>query len=160
MTTLTEWAIRHGVSKTAIDELVSLLKHEIPEPKPSGQPANSEQYIQTAVRLEASAAGCRLWRNNNGAFTDSKGRHIRYGLCNESSKINANLKSSDLIGIRPLLIKPEHVGHTFGIFLARECKHGLWTYRGKPREVAQKNFLELVLSLGGDAGFVKGVGTI
>lgn len=182
MTTLTEWAVRHGVSPAAIDELAALIKHDTPDKPPSGQPAGSEQYAQQAVRVEASEAGCRLWRNNVGAIDghvvskrDLKKfcprcvevilksineRHIRYGLCNDSKAMNSKIKSSDLIGIRPVLVRPEHVGYTFGVFLAREMKHELWTYTGKPREVCQKSYLELVISMGGDASFATGKGTI
>lgn len=120
----------------------------------------TESDIQALVRKEASDLGGRLWRNNVGHCTDSRGNHIRYGLCNDSAQLNAVCKSSDLIGIRPVVITPGMVGSTVGVFVAREVKRQGWKYRGTDREKAQLAFLELVLSLGGDAAFCTGVGSL
>jgi hypothetical protein len=119
----------------------------------------TESQVQALARVEASEAGCRIWRNNVGVAVDHAGRPVRYGLANESAQINRVLKSSDLIGIKPLLILPEHVGSTLGIFLARECKGSEWRYMHTAREQAQKKFIDLVNSLGGDAAFLTGPGT-
>jgi hypothetical protein len=158
MTVLTEWAERWGVSPAAIADLRDVLTVQ-PDtmPDPTG---TSEAAVQAAVRLEASEAGCRLWRNNVGACKDEAGRMIRYGLCNESAKMNHLIKSSDLIGVRPVVVRPEHVGTTIGQFMAREVKQAGWTYKGTPREVAQLKFLQLVTSLGGDARFAAGKGSV
>lgn len=162
MTTLTEWAITWDIPQPAVDELIALIKHDTPDKPPpdTKQPADGEHHVQQAVRLEASQAGGRLWRNNVGAFKPDNGGYVRYGLCNDSAQLNKQIKSSDLIGIRPVLIRPEHVGRVFGVFVAREVKHGLWTFTGKTHERAQLKFLELVLSMGGDACFTVGKGTI
>ena len=159
MTTLAEWSARWNIPPAAVEELTQLIKNESPE-QPHGQPADNEKYIQQAVRLEASQKGCRLWRNNSGVAFNKNGQPVRFGLGNESAKLNAEFKSADLIGIRPVIVRPEHVGRVFGVFLAREVKHGFWKFRGTKREKAQQNFLELVISLGGDAGFTTGPGTI
>lgn len=122
--------------------------------------AASESYVQSLVRLEAARAGVTLFRNNVGALPDENGRIVRYGLANDSADMNRRIKSADLIGIRPVLVTPEHVGRTIGQFVSREVKHGAWRYTGSGREVAQLAWCNLVLSLGGDAAFAPGVGTL
>jgi hypothetical protein len=89
-----------------------------------------------------------------------EGKLVRYGLANDSKAVNEMIKSSDLIGIRPVLITPAHVGYTVGQFVAREVKAGAWMYRGTSHEQAQKRFLELVAGMGGDACFANGEGTL
>jgi hypothetical protein len=105
----------------------------------------SEACVQARVRMEASERGWRLWRNNVGVTAD----HVRYGLCNESARMNKMLKSSDLIGIRPVLITADHVGTTIGQFAAVECKAGNWKPGKSKRERAQAAFLAVVEQLGG-----------
>ena len=118
----------------------------------------TEQVVQSEVRLEASNRGFRLWRNNVGVAMDNRGIPVRYGLCNESKQMNKNLKSSDLIGIRPILITQDMVGKVFGQFIAIEIKKESW----KPspsnlREQAQERFITLVQSLGGYAKIINKV---
>lgn len=128
-------------------------------PKRPHEPA-SESRVQSLVRLEAAQAGIVSFRNNSGALMDENGRLVRYGLANESKEMNAQIKSSDLIGIRPTLITAQMVGYTVGRFWAREIKEGSWRYTGNGREVAQKAFIDLVLAHGGDAAFATGPGTL
>lgn len=106
------------------------------------------------VRLEAAKQGIVLWRNNVGAVRTADGRFIRFGLANDSKRMNQYIKSSDLIGIRPVLIGPEHIGKTVGQFVAFEVKPQEWQYSGKEHEQAQKRFLELVSVKGGYATFM------
>lgn len=114
----------------------------------------SESAIQQRVRLEAARRGWLIWRNNVGACVDQNGRHIRYGLANESAAMNETIKSSDLIGIQPVLITPEMVGTVVGVFTAIECKHGGWKLTaGDKRGKAQAAFHDLVRSVGGKAWF-------
>ena len=120
----------------------------------------SEAFAQSQVRLEAPAAGVTLWRNNVGVLVDLTGRPVRFGLANESSALNARLKSSDLIGWRAVVVTPEMVGRRIAQFVSRECKAPGWAYRGDPREVAQKAWLDLVTVAGGDACFTTGPGTL
>ena len=95
-------------------------------------------------------------RNNNGACEDINGRVIRYGLGNDSSHINKLFKSSDLIGITPYQVQQCDVGKILGIFTSIEVKHEGWTYKGTVREIAQFNWLKLVISLGGIGRFSNG----
>jgi hypothetical protein len=114
----------------------------------------SEIAILNDVRLEASELGIKLWRNNLGATYTSHGDFIRYGLANDSVALNAVLKSSDLIGIRPIVITSKHMGMTIGQFVSREIKFQGWQFRGTDRELAQKRWIDLIQSHGGDAKFV------
>lgn len=120
----------------------------------------NERDVQNLIRLEASRKGLRLWRNNVGAAYLQDGTFVRYGLANETKAMNDAIKSSDLIGIRPTLITAAHVGSVFGQFVAREVKASGWRYTGTTREQAQNAFLEIVLSLGGDAAFATGDDTL
>ncbi len=146
---LFDWAKRYNVPPQALQELTQIFGlNDTPSVK-----GMSESAIQIRVRLEASKIGARLWRNNVGAYQSEVG-FVRYGLCNESKQMNDAIKSSDLIGIRPVLITQAMVGTTVGQFMAREVKNGDWKFTGTPRELAQLKFLEIVNGLGGDGKFV------
>lgn len=158
---LAQWGIKWGVPIEAVQDL----RREFGLVNTDSFPSNnteSETAVQTRIRLEASKKGCRLWRNNVGAFDarfpPSPG--TRWGLCNETKAMNENIKSSDLIGVRPLLITQNHVGGIVGQFIAREVKAANWSYSGTQREEAQLNFLNLVASMGGDAAFANREGTL
>lgn len=118
-------------------------------------PGKSEAAVKQQRQLRICRTGGRLFRNNVGAFVDSRGVPIRYGLCNETAEINAHTKSADLIGLEPVHITPEHVGTVIGRFVAEEVKHGDWVWRGDAHEMAQLNFLTIVNSLGGRGEFVR-----
>jgi hypothetical protein len=148
---LFNWTNRHGISPQALQELTQVFGLN-DAPTASGV---SEAAIQTQVRLNASRIGARLWRNNVGAYQSDVG-FVRYGLCNESAGVNSAIKSSDLIGIKPIISTHAMVGSTIGQFMAREVKKGGWKYTGTPREVAQLKFLEIVNALGGDGRFTNG----
>lgn len=154
---LNVWAKKWNISIEAIRDLQRLLTCRT---GPQTDDKRPESAVQACIRLEACRAGVRLWRNNVGAVLAEDGRMIRYGLANDSKELNRHIKSSDLIGIRPVLIGPEHVGGFIGQFVAREVKHAGWSYRGAAREKAQLSFLELVSGMGGDACFASGEGTI
>lgn len=121
----------------------------------------SEAKVQAEVREKASQLGWRLWRNNVGVFVDERGVPVRYGLANESSQMNKVVKSSDLIGLRPLVITPEMVGQTIGQFVAIECKTEDWSLRESDKHAqAQLNFINIVKKLGGHAEFVTDKGQL
>lgn len=156
--TLEQWAIRWGVSHAALAELKAQLGVATdPDARHAGE---SEAAVQNRVRLEASRKGLRLFRNNVGACTDDKGRHIRYGLANDSAKLNREVKSADLIGFRPVLIEQHHVGSVIGQFVSRECKPEGWSYAGTEHETAQLRWAELCAAFGCDAAFTTGEGSL
>ena len=152
------WAARWNIPPAALIDLRNRLIADISVPM---DPATtSETAVQSTVRLEASRRGCLLFRNNVGAGLMDTGSFVRFGLANDSAQLNARLKSADLIGIRPIVVTPCMVGRTVGVFLSREIKAAGWKYRGTEREQAQLRWAELILSMGGDAAFAVGEGTI
>jgi hypothetical protein len=153
------WAKRHNISNIAISELTQLLGVEASNVTERSE--LSESAVQTNIRLEASRKGIRLWRNNVGvAHNPEEGTYVRYGLANESSQMNKVVKSSDLIGIAPILITESMVGNVIGQFISREVKAGNWRYTGTEREVAQLNWINIINSMGGNACFASGEGTL
>ena len=114
-----------------------------------------EDPIQNRTRLLAAQMGLALWRNNSGAYQDIRGQWVRYGLCNDSKKVNEQIKSSDLIGITPTLVTQEMVGTIVGIFTAVEMKKEGWhLIPSDKRGHAQAKFHDIVRQHGGFAGFV------
>lgn len=121
----------------------------------------SEAAIQSLVRLEAARKGIKLWRNNVGVLVNEKtGQPVRYGLANDSVNLNKVIKSADLIGWRPVLITPEHIGSRIAQFVSRECKRPGWKFGGDEHERAQLRWAEAVTADGGDAKFCSGEGTL
>lgn len=157
---LYQWAIRHHVSMEALNELAGIFGLHGGHPLPEAVKGTSEAAVQAAVRLEAPTKGVRLYRNNVGVLKDLTGRPVRYGLANDSKQLNEVLKSGDLIGWRPVLIEPAHVGTTIAQFVSRECKPVGWRYGDTEHERAQLAWAELVTVAGGDAAFCTGVGTL
>lgn len=157
--TLTSWAAKWGVPSAALQDLCNRMLG-LDCDMTAREPGHSEAHVQARIRLEAASKGMRLWRNSVGALTDERGIPVRFGLANDSPKVNKVLKSGDLIGIRPIHIGPQHVGQVIGQFVSRECKKSSWRYTGTEHEVAQANWVQLVNSLGGDAAFANWEGTL
>lgn len=103
----------------------------------------SESVVQQQIQLAAPRHGATLWRNNVGAAQDATGRYIRYGLGNVSAQLTSRITSVDLIGML----------HDTGQFLAIEVKREGWKFTGTERELAQRAFIDLVLSRGGIGAF-------
>jgi hypothetical protein len=161
MNTLHEWARRWNVPLEMFRDLQTTLgTYTPPLPAEAPEAGKSEAWAQSAVRLEASEKGVKLFRNNVGVLEDKTGRPVRYGLGNDSPKMNEVIKSADLIGIRPVVILPHHVGHTFGQFVSREIKAPNWQYTGGGREPAQLAWANLINANGGDAAFATGPGSL
>jgi hypothetical protein len=89
---------------------------------------------------------CLLFRNNVGVLKDARGVPIRFGLANDSARVNQRIKSSDLVGMAP-----------DGRFLAVETKAPGWAFGGSQREEAQLRFLNLIRARGGVGTFATSV---
>jgi hypothetical protein len=137
-----QWARKHNIPAAALSELLALMGMVSTMPETCSGAAGTEADLQFRIRALASRKGIRLWRNNKGVAQSDNGRVVRYGLCNDSAAMDKIIKSSDLIGIKPN-----------GQFICREVKAPGWRYTGTEREKAQLKFIELVLSMGGDAAF-------
>jgi len=122
----------------------------------------SESNIQREIMLALSKAGVTVWRNNvaqawvgeshrlsspttvrlnAGDVVIRNARPLHAGLCRGSS---------DLIGLQPVVVGPEHVGCTFGRFVAVEVKTGTGRVSAD-----QRNFVEHVVGRGGAAGVAR-----
>lgn len=104
-----------------------------------------EAVAQSEIIARSFAIGLSLYRNNSGVAREGH-RHVRYGLGNDSRKINEVWKSGDLIGLGP-----------GGRFMMVETKHSEWVYAGTKREVAQHNAICDINRQGGIAFFCRSV---
>ena len=120
----------------------------------------SESKIQQDIQIQARYYDTHLMRNNSGALNDEFGRPVRFGLGNVSKEHNKVTKSSDLIGVTSVIVTPDMVGKRVAIFTAIEVKKPNWKWSGDEREVAQKNFIDWIISLGGIAGFANSIDTL
>lgn len=154
--TLLEWQRKHGITAEALADLVTMVGLDVPHSAKD----TPEARVQDEARLLASKMGWRLFRNNVGVLKDERGVPVRYGICNDSPAMNKRIKSSDLIGIRPVVITPDMVGSTIGQFVAREVKKAGWKYKGTEHEEAQLAFGTLIIGLGGDFKFWNGEGEL
>lgn len=114
-----------------------------------------ESTVSQEIQIAARHLNSTLMRNNSGACIDDTGRLVRYGLGNISKQHSEKFKSSDLIGITKIVITPDMIGQTIGVFTAVEVKNEGWNPAKKldKRENAQNNFLHWVKLNGGMAGF-------
>ena len=108
-------------------------------------PPGSEKKVENDICLAVARTGGALWRNNKGAGK-IKDAFIRWGLANRTKQESDTFASADLIGIYPLLIGPEHIGHTVGQFYSVEVKKP-----GGRVAQAQENWAALVTARGGRA---------
>lgn len=105
----------------------------------------TEASVQAEIIVRAFQMGFALWRNNSGVAREEH-RHVRFGLGNDSARINKKWKSGDLVGVGP-----------DGRFLMLEIKKTGWVFTGTEREVAQANAINQVNALGGIAFFCTSV---
>ena len=145
MTELTQWTHRHCLSQQALTELLLILA--MPPAPPVDPTPRSEAAAQAEIRLAAPRWGGVLWRNNVGVCEYPERAPVRFGLANDSAKLNAHVKSSDLIGFTPVAGQ--------AVFVAIECKRADWTWAATAREIAQQRFHNVVRAGGGIAGFAR-----
>jgi hypothetical protein len=164
------WEARHPQAALELKQILGAM----PWPANDKTDGKSEAWAQQQARFNISKAGAMAWRNNNGATPTkvpaccpSCGLHftikqppIRYGLANDSQKLNKKIKSSDLILEIPRIITPQMVGTTIAQFGAVECKRPGWAFSGSDEEIAQLAWLQLTASLGGYATFSTGEVTL
>ena len=156
MQTLHDWALKWGVQYPALNDLRLAMGIDYSRPYMLDE-ARTEAGVQQNLRLLAPEHGVYLWRNNVGATKDEYGNYFRFGLANDTSAMNKSIKSSDLIGITPVVITQDMVGQTVGIFTSYEMKAPGWTFTGDTREIAQAAWIGLVIGAGGIARFVSDV---
>ena len=164
--TYEQWAAAHPSAASDLQKMLGA----VPWPTGNAGIDGLESAAQQQVRLKAAHAGAMAWRNNVGA-TPAKVKHccprcqfnfevaqtpIRYGLANDSAKLNERIKSSDLILAIPRKITQEDVGKTIAQFGAVETKRPGWVYTGKGQEAGQMAWLALIKKLGGFACFSTG----
>lgn len=144
-----QWATRWGVPPQALRELRVVLLGQRDAVAHSIVETMSEASVSQRVELAFSEMGGTIWRNNVGVLPDTRGVPVRYGLANITPKMNKLTKSGDLIGCLPVVIRPDHIGRTLGLFVSVETKKAAWTWKGNEHELAQLNWAQQVTGLGG-----------
>lgn len=158
MNSYSDWAAAYPEAAAALIDVLQAVS----QTDTGGKPGGSEASAQQQVRMDVAKQGGFAWRNNVGA-TPSKCKHcgepsapVRYGLANDSHKLNSHIKSSDLILAIPRKIQPEDVGRVIAQFGAVETKRPGWVYTGVKQEPAQAAWLALINRIGGFAAFSTG----
>lgn len=159
--TYLEWKARHPLAAQELEVALGAAPWNNDAPSSVGR---SEAWAQQQVRFLAARQGAWAMRNNVGATAADemcrcprcyfeyvvKRQPIRYGLANDSAKLNAVVKSSDLILCIPRTITSQMVGQVIGQFGAVEVKKPDWRPGEDPsREGPQFAFGARVLQLGG-----------
>lgn len=145
-----EWVTRYPEAAAALAGVVFA-------PVDAPNTALTEQAVQQECRFVGAGQGMWLLRNNSGAFNPKQppSPGTRWGLGNDSSKINAVMKSSDLIGCTEFVIPPHWVGRKVAVMTAIEVKDPNWHLTpGDKRAQAQAAFMNKVTAMGGLSGFV------
>lgn len=128
----------------------------------------SERAIQNEVLLALADLGITGWRNNVGTgWAGKKSTKIYQSgvvsvepgdvVVRDARPLHAGLckGSSDLIGLRQIVITPEMVGQTIAQFTALEVKQP-----GKYPTPEQRHFLAFVAERGGLARVVRSAGDL
>lgn len=159
--TYLEWKARHPLAAYELEVALGAAPWNNDGPSSAGR---SEAWAQQQVRFLAARQGALAMRNNVGATAAEevcrcprcqfdytvKRQPIRYGLANDSAKLNSVVKSSDLILCIPRTITAQMVGQVFGQFGAVEVKKPDWRPGEDPaREGPQFAFGARIQGLGG-----------
>lgn len=131
---------------------------------------NKETVIQNKIRCRLSELGILTFRNETGMGYGHSFIKMALNFIKSSNpalyyKVNSIIQkgiikfgfgqgSSDLIGIKEVLITPEMVGQKIGQFVALETKKPNHK-TDKKRLEQQTNFINMIKSKGGLAGFVE-----
>ncbi len=122
----------------------------------------NESSLQNLIRIRLSKLGVMNFRNNTGMGWAGKCLkiykkgmfHVEPGdvIVKQARPLKAGLceGSSDIIGIKTVVITPDMVGQTVGIFVAPEVK----TARGRATD-KQQIFIDNINKAGGIAGVVR-----
>lgn len=157
---LQQWALNWGIPPRALADLSQRLCACGAARPDVDRVEASEAWVQSRLLLDAGyRPDVLLFRNNVGVLEDANGRPVRYGLANDSARVNKSLKSGDTIGVLRYEVKPSDVGRFLGLFLSVETKKVGW--RPSPtdsREAAQCSWANLINSYGGVARFYAGHG--
>jgi hypothetical protein len=119
----------------------------------------SERAIQNEVLLALADLGMTGWRQNVG--TGWAGKAIKRAdgsvLIQDARPLHAGLckGSSDIIGLRPVIITDAMIGKTLAQFVALEIKQP-----GQSPTPEQRHFLAFVSERGGFARVVRSVGDL
>jgi len=166
MTAYEQWAARHPRAASELNQILGA----VPWPANDKTDGKSEAWAQQQARFNASRGGAMAWRNNVGATPSKvqtvcpkcsfnftiKQTPIRFGLANDSQKLNEKIKSSDLILAIPRIITPQMVGSTIAQFGSVEYKRPGWEFKGTKPELAQLAWAQLIAKIGGYAAFSTG----
>ena len=139
------WAHRWNIPPEAIRELFEIMAHIELAPSATVADGNTEAPCQAGLRVLAPYHKGHLWRNNRGATKTESGGMVRFGIGNDSSKVDKVIKSSDLIGFTSI--------EGVAVFTAVEVKKPGWKAPTNERERAQAAFLKLIHAGGGIATF-------
>jgi hypothetical protein len=153
--TLLDWAIKHRIPASAMQDLCLTCLHLAPP-----EAGQSESALQQQLRLEGARLGKYLFRNNRGAGRTDSGTYVRWGLANDSKGLGDAVKSADLIGFERVTITPEMVGSYIARFLSVEVKAADWKYHGTLEEIAQIKWATLINYEGGRAIITNKLGVL
>lgn len=159
MMTLDQWAVLWGVPPAAMEQLRTLTLPITDAPRKAVSDAKSEAAVSERILLaSAERDDLLMFRNNVGAWKHPEtGRVVRYGLGNESKRVNETIKSADFIGIWRKRVTLADVGKDHGLLVSTEAKREDEPLNpNDPRTAAQLRWAQAINSFGGIATIYAG----